>query len=351
MIKVILNLPKYLKIENIKKIIEYKKLHGFKALYKKINNKVNKDLNINTEEKESFKTYYNIKSENNEIIDNKSVDIVIPVYNAYDDLIKCYESILKYTDLKHNTLILVNDKSSDEKIYELLMNISNDAKEQNNKIIVIENKENMGFVKTVNVGMSYSNNDVILLNSDTVVTKDWVEKLKKAAYSRENIASVTPFSNNATICSLPNFLQDNPLPDGFDIDTFAQTVERISLLQYIDVPTAVGFCMYITRKSINKVGLFNYEDFGKGYGEENDFSMRAYKNGFTNIICDNLFVYHKGGQSFSKEVKSKREIESVKTMNRIHPDYMGLVQKFVEDNPLEYYHKAIAEAILLKSQK
>lgn len=349
MIRVILSLLKYIKIRNVKKILKYIKLYGFKGLYKKICEKVNKDLHIVNKKNENFKTYYNIKSNNNEEIDKKSVDIIIPVYNAYDDLMKCYESILKYTDLKHNTLILVNDKSPDENISKLLLNISNDAKEHGNRIAVIENEENMGFVKTVNVGMQYGTNDVILLNSDTVVTKDWVEKLKIAAYSRKNIASVTPFSNNATICSLPKFLHDNPLPEGFSIDDFAKVVERISLIQYPEIPTAVGFCMYITRNSINKVGLFNYKDFGKGYGEENDFSMRAYKSGFSNILCDNLFIYHKGGQSFSKEVKSQREIDSVKTMTRIHPEYMVLVQKFVDENPLVYYHETIAETIRLRN--
>lgn len=351
MIKFILKLLESINIKNIKKVIKYVRLHGFKGLIRKICMKVNKDINITNQYSGSFKTYYNIKSDNSDIISAKTVDIIIPVYNAYDDLIKCYESILKYTDLKNNRLILVNDKSPDENISKLLLSISNDAEKCGNKIVIIENEENMGFVKTVNVGMQYSNNDVILLNSDTIVTKDWVEKLKVAAYCKENIASVTPFSNNATICSLPNFLQDNPLPQGFNIDEFAKAVERISLLQYPEIPTAVGFCMYITRKSINKVGLFNYKDFGKGYGEENDFSMRAFKSGFSNILCDNLFIYHKGGQSFSKEVKSEREIESVKTMTRIHPDYMVLVQKFVDENPLEYYHRTIAETISLKNSK
>ena len=124
----------------------------------------------------------------------RSIDIAIPIYNAYDYTVECIKSILKHTDLNTHTLILINDKSPDEKILPMLQKFVEENKDKN--IVLLDNEENLGFVKTVNKAMKYSKNDIILLNSDTEVTKNWIEKIEKCAYSNEYIATVTPLTNN-----------------------------------------------------------------------------------------------------------------------------------------------------------
>lgn len=102
----------------------------------------------------------------------KKCDVIIPIYNAYNCLKPCIDSVLKYTDMTNNRLILINDKSTDENVLPLLKKYA-DGK----KVILLENEENLGFVGTVNKGMKYSSeNDVLLLNSDTEVTENWLEK-------------------------------------------------------------------------------------------------------------------------------------------------------------------------------
>ena len=124
---------------------------------------------------------------------NKHVDIVIPIYNAYEDLQICVESLKKNTDLSVHRLILINDNSPDERIYPYL------EEQKSDHILVFHNEKNQGFSANINLGMSQSSeNDVLLLNSDTVVTKNWVENMLKCAYSSETIGTVTPLSNNAT---------------------------------------------------------------------------------------------------------------------------------------------------------
>ena len=120
----------------------------------------------------------------------KNIDIIVPVYNAYTYTEECIKSILKNTDLEKNTLVLINDKSPDEKILPMLQKYKEENADK--QIVVLDNEENMGFVKTVNKGMQYSENDVILLNSDTEVTKNWIEKIQTCAYSNPYIATVTP---------------------------------------------------------------------------------------------------------------------------------------------------------------
>ena len=52
----------------------------------------------------------------------KKVDIVVPIYNAYEFTKKCIETIIENTDLKEHNLVLINDKSPDEKILPMLKN-------------------------------------------------------------------------------------------------------------------------------------------------------------------------------------------------------------------------------------
>ena len=150
----------------------------------------------------------------------KNVDIIIPVYNAFKYTEECIKSILENTDLKQNTLVLINDKSPDENIMPMLQKYKQENGDKN--IVVLENEVNSGFVKTVNKGMGYSENDVILLNSDTEVTKNWLEKIRTCAYSNPYIATVTPLTNNGTIASVPNFGVDNELPDTISLNEYAE---------------------------------------------------------------------------------------------------------------------------------
>ena len=149
----------------------------------------------------------------------KTIDIIVPIYNAYEFTEECIKSIIKNTDLNKHTLVLINDKSPDEKILPMLNKYKNENEDK--KIVVLDNEKNMGFVRTVNKGMKYSKNDVILLNSDTEVTANWIEKIQNCAYSSQYIATVTPLTNNGTICSVPNFGVDNELPQNINLEEYA----------------------------------------------------------------------------------------------------------------------------------
>lgn len=138
------------------------------------------------------------------------VDIIVPIYNAFDDVRVCIESVIQHTDLSNHRLLLINDRSTDSRILPFLKQAIEDNKSLN--IVLKENIENLGFVGTVNVGMGASENDVVLLNSDTKVTARWLEKIQKCAYSKNGVATVTPLSNNATLASVPDFLIENEIP-------------------------------------------------------------------------------------------------------------------------------------------
>ncbi|MCI8273615.1 MAG: glycosyltransferase [Clostridia bacterium] len=283
----------------------------------------------------------------------KSVDIIVPVYNAYEFTEECIKSVIRNTDLNKHTLILINDKSPDEKIFPMLKKYQEENTDKN--IEVLDNEENLGFVGTVNKGMSYSKNDVILLNSDTEVTKNWVEKIQKCAYSNKYIATVTPLTNNGTICSVPNFGIDNELPKNMTLEEYAEMIEKSSKNRYPQLTTGNGFCMYIKREVIKELGIFDAETFGKGYGEENDFCYRALDHGYINVLCDNTFIYHKGTQSFKKENMTATRAalieEHMGFLRKKHPIYVQKTDNFIANNPIRDIQENININIKLYGKK
>ncbi|MBQ6510586.1 glycosyltransferase family 2 protein [Candidatus Saccharibacteria bacterium] len=226
----------------------------------------------------------------------KHCDIIIPIYNAYDCLKECIDSVLKNTNFKLAHIICIDDLSPDKRVVPLLEKYK---KKNPDKITILRNTKNLGFVKTVNKGMRYSKNDILLLNSDTIATKSWLTKIQNCAYLSKTIATATPFSNNRTpMTPLPEDFRKQGFPNGWTLEKMAKIIEDCSLHLYPELPSSHGFCMYIKRAAINKVGFFDEDNFGKGYGEENDFCFRCFKHNYKHILCDDTYIFHKGAQSF-----------------------------------------------------
>ncbi len=260
------------------------------------------------------------------------VDIIVPVYRGLEDTRCCLESVLVASCQTPWRLIVINDCSPEPAVTEWLRAFA----QRDDRITLLENTENLGFVATVNRGMTLSDvDDVLLLNSDAEVANDWLDRIQKAAYSAARVASVTPFSNNATICSYPRFCEGNELPSGYDTASldrvFAQQLSGL----VVEVPTAIGFCMYIRRQCLHDVGLFDVDNFGKGYGEENDFCVRAQQAGWVNLHTLDTFVRHAGGISFG-DSKNARELQAMQTIRRLHPRYEADVQAFVARDPARF---------------
>jgi len=270
---------------------------------------------------------------------DKKVSIIIPIYNAFDEVKKCIESVLENTKNSNYELILVNDQSTDSKIAPLLKEF--ETNEDNIKVIT--NSINKGFVKSVNVGMKHTDNDVVLLNSDTEVTNNWLQKLIINAYSIEEIGTVTPVSNSAGVFSVPE-MNYNEIPSFLTIEGMGKLVERSSRHINMEVPTGNGFCMFIKRATIDEVGYFDEKNFGKGYGEENDFCMRAINKGWKNIIDDSTYIFHKESASFSSHKEELKKRNS-KTLLKLHPDYSIRVRAFLESIDLNFIETNVKNAI------
>ncbi|MHB1882341.1 MAG: glycosyltransferase [Acidithiobacillus sp.] len=267
-----------------------------------------------------------------------TIDIIIPVYNGQKYLQPLFSSIISNTMLPYR-LLVADDKSTDADILPLLYAIK--SKNPDVDITIVENSENLGFVKTVNKLAQLANGNFVLLNTDVEVPPHWLERLIYPLVTMDGVASATPFTNSGTICSFPNYLQDNDLPSGMDVRSVDRAFSFVKFSNNIlDIPTGVGFCMAINKAVWDKIGGFD-EVFGKGYGEENDWCMRAGKFGYRNLHVPNLFVYHKHGGSFLTEDKERYQRNNLAIINERHPDYSGKVQQLIENDAFSFLRKCV----------
>ena len=267
-----------------------------------------------------------------------SVLIVIPVFNALEELDACLKSVAR-TVADSTMVLLIDDASTDPAVAPLLQSWVNESTSSRR---LMTNKKNLGFVATVNIGMKFAESNVVLLNSDTEVTPGWLQQLSFCLQSDQSIATATPWSNNGEIVSLPNFCVPNPAPS--DADAIATAIASCGTASYPDLPTAVGFCMAISLQAIKQLGVFDEKTFGRGYGEENDFCQRAEQAGLRNVLCDNAYVVHHGGASFGP-IGLKPDENSMKRLLNKHPDYENMVSEYIRNDPLAKRREEILSCI------
>ncbi len=254
----------------------------------------------------------------------RSVTVIIPVFNAYEATRACLEALKTHTDPAEAVrIVMLNDASTDPRMAPLL-----DTFAQLPGFHFLTNPVNKGYTTTINAGIEWAEgDDVVLLNSDAVVTGGWLAGLARAAYSGTKVATATAMSDNAGAFSFPVQDAPNPKPEDKSFDEFAGTIiAHTSRLSPVDVPTGSGFCMYIRRDALNVIGLFDAEAFPRGYGEENDFCMRAIMSGWRNVISPYAYVFHVRSASFGKE-KDILIKGAVDTVTKRYPQYARLVKE------------------------
>ena len=264
-----------------------------------------------------------------------AVDIIIPVYRDLAATRRCLTSVLANTPASAN-VVLVDDASPEPELSAWCDEMATDT-----RVELLRNATNLGFVASVNRAMAlHGDRDVVLLNSDTEVPPGWLQRLQACARQADDVATVTPFSNNATICSYPFFCQSSELPAGLDVAALDNLFARANAGQSLELPTAVGFCMYIRRESLDSLGLFDADRYGRGYGEENDFCRRALAHGWRNLLCADVFVYHQGAVSFGDDRRALMD-RAATLLEERYPDYPEAVAHFVAADPARGFRDAV----------
>lgn len=273
----------------------------------------------------------------------RPVLVVVPVYLGFSDTRACLDSVIAAGVPGGMELLVINDASPDAELCAWLQDFA-----QQHAIRLIKHDHNKGFVASANEAFAMAEGrDVVLLNADTIVSGDWIHRLAKAAEG-DSVGTVTPLSNNATLASYPRPWVANVLGDAPDvIDAVCRAVNAGVT---VEVPTGVGFCLYITQRCLAATGPFSVEDFGLGYGEEVDFCLRAAALGFRHVAAADVFVAHKGEVSFGATAAARKHGAEAVLQSR-HPGFLNAIEAFRHQDPLALARSRIDLARLRGSRK
>ena len=253
------------------------------------------------------------------------VTVVIPLHRGLETSRACLDAVL--ATVPAGTRIVVVDDASPEPALAALA----DALARAGRVRLVRHRRNRGFPAAANAGLRLARGDAVLLNSDAVPAPHWLARLRDVAWSRPDIGTVTPFSNEASLLSYPDSARANPVPA--DLARLGRLADAANRGQAIEIPTGVGFCLYIRRDCLAAVGLLRQDVFAQGYGEENDFCLRARHLGWRHAAAPGVFVAHVGGASFGAG-RAALMARNAAILERLHPGYAALVAAHHEADPL-----------------
>ena len=190
------------------------------------------------------------------------IDVVVPVFNALDDVKSCLRSLAEAGSDYQSRIIIVND-GSDAETTNWLRDTVDDLSNEQTSFTLIEHERNMGYTKAVNTGLRASTAPyVVTLNSDTIVTPYWADGLVRCMHSADDIGICGPLSNAANWQNVPDLYDAdgkfaiNPIPRDMTPDEMARLVLSASCRDYPRTTFVNGFCFMIRREVIEFYRLY-----------------------------------------------------------------------------------------------
>jgi len=278
---------------------------------------------------------------------HQPVDVLIPVYDGLEETLECINSAIAARKLNRtpHRLVVVDDATPVPALRKALKVLASKG-----KITLIQQPVNLGFIRTMNRAMALSlRQDVVWLNADTRVHGNWLDRLRDTAYSADDIASVTPFTNNGELMSFPISRVSSPMPtaeEQAELDRLASDIASPA----VELETGCGFCLYIKRAALDAVGYLDEVHLSRGYGEETDWCLRARRLGWRHLGAAHVYVAHKGGVSFGTEKKLRVAYNNAILRDRF-PNAEADYEAFCKRDPLQVARNSLQRARLNVVQK
>ncbi|MGH2945004.1 MAG: glycosyltransferase [Solirubrobacteraceae bacterium] len=261
--------------------------------------------------------------------------VIVCVHDALEDVRRCLHSMARH--LPDDAEVVLVDDGSDEPTASYLRRVAGTSP----RVQLVRNADPPhGYTIAANLGLRAATGDYLaLLNSDTIVTAGWLERIIECGDQDDRIGIIGPVSNAATHQSVPSVREAgrwavNPLPEWLTPDGMAVAVATASKVERPRVPFLNGFCYVIKRSVLDRIGLLDEGSFASGYCEENDFSLRARAAGFTGAVADDAFVYHAKSRSYTREGRDAHAKRNYALFLDKHgADTVGALVKQLESEP------------------
>ena len=256
------------------------------------------------------------------------VDIIVPVYGNYNATKACLDSLEVEGSRITKRIIVIDDCTPDEDLRALL-----DDRASQGSFTLLRNDENLGFARSVNLALEWrKDGDVLLLNADTLLPRGAIDRLAAAAHLEADVGTVTPLSNNGEFTSFPRPNAANALGTMEEIQALDDATQIVNGRDIVDLPTGIGFCLYISRACADAVGLLS-ELYSRGYYEDVEFCLKAQELGFRNVCATGVFVGHAGANSFLDE-KRALVVRNLSILEARFPEHRLQCGAFMQADPL-----------------
>ena len=267
------------------------------------------------------------------------VDIIVPVYGNYTATKACLDSLEHEGSKLTKRVIVIDDCTPNEDLRALL-----DERASRGLFTLLRNDVNLGFARSVNLALERrQNGDVLLLNADTLLPRGAIDRLAAAAYVQVDVGTVTPLSNNGEFTSFPLPNVDNALGTMDEIQSVDDAAQIVNGRDIIDLPTGIGFCLYIARACADAVGPL-CDLYSRGYYEDAEFCLKAQELGFRNVCATGVFVGHAGARSFLDE-KRTLVVRNLAILEARYPQHRLQCGAFLKADPLALARAKIEERI------
>ncbi len=259
--------------------------------------------------------------------------VIVPVYRDLPATMDCFDSLVRARasnaiDKLSFRVMAIDDASPEPELRRYLGELA-----ARGTVDLLVNEVNLGFVGAINHALeNVPAGDIVLLNSDTIVPPGFVERLADVARSAQDIGTVTPLSNNGDIFSFPVPNNLNPMQSYEEILETDRIASIANAGVVTDVPSGIGFCLYVTRDCLDAVGALS-ENFERGYLEDVDLCLRARGKGFRNVCAPSVYVGHHGSKSFQRE-KRRLVLRNLEVLDQRFPDYRKECRAFEIADPL-----------------
>ncbi len=259
------------------------------------------------------------------------VAVLLPIAGAAEALERCLTSLERPAGVPFRLILILDGPQP--KAVETLVHA---AEQRFAESRVVQLPESGGYGRAILAGEQEvdDSSDEVWLNSDTELPSAWLAALLEVATSRPRVASVTPWTNCGTLASFPVPFTENLLPRGWDVEALAEEAQRTSREPFPELPTGVGFCLFVRRKARVDVGPLDAKAFAPGYGEEVDWCLRARRLGWCHLLATNTFVYHRGAASFGEIRRDLFEKRADLRLRWRYTEWRRELTSFLAQDPL-----------------
>ncbi|MBO4369207.1 MAG: glycosyltransferase family 2 protein, partial [Desulfovibrio sp.] len=227
---------------------------------------------------------------------NGFLTILMPCYRGRKSTLASIASVLasRKCNRKPFRLCAIWDHGPDKELFDDLVRLA-----KKKTISLLQTPRNMGFLGTINFALSQQEGgDVILLNSDTLVHGNWVDRMLDVA-SLSDAGTVTAMGSDAELLSYPSPSKRGSVSTLRETAILDRACASLPLdMRVREIPVGVGFCMLITQRALCALHGFDGLTLSRGYGEEVEFCLRCKQLHLKNYAACHVYVAHLCGTSF-----------------------------------------------------